>query len=40
MEYFTAEERRGVVTVKLRDAKGRSISSGTRTFTFKTLDPP
>lgn len=40
LEEFTMSDRRNVVTVKVRDAQGRSISVGTLTFTYETLDLP
>ncbi|WP_117196186.1 DUF6894 family protein [Rhizobium terrae] len=40
MEEFTHEDRRGVITVKVRNAEGTSISVGTLTFTYETLDRP
>jgi hypothetical protein len=40
MEEFTHEDRRSVITVKVRNAEGTSISVGTLTFTYETLDRP
>jgi hypothetical protein len=34
---FTDNERRGVITVKVRDCRGRAISIGTLTFSYETL---
>ena len=34
---FTVNERRGVITVKVRDDVGRAISIGTLTFSYEVL---
>ena len=37
---FTVNERRGVITVKVRDDGGRGISIGTLTFSYEVLPNP